>query len=968
MSGPVARNQGRPVRPQRDRSGAPTSWLVGLALVFVLVTIGTPLLGLRAFSAADLMSSFAPWHSDVATGAAVSQACVGDTVDSVLPTRTEAARRFRAGDYPLWNPWLSGGTTLDATPDPGSFSPVALPYLVLPAWLAPGYVKLLEMAVSIGFGFLFLRRLGLSRAAGVLGGLIYTSSGFMVVWTNWPQTNVAAFLPALFWALERLVQLRTVRSALPIALVVAAMLLGGFPAVTGYALYAGAPYLLLRLLWQERRRMSGVVRPLAGAGGALALGVALPAVQLLPFLHRLGELGLDYRKNTSAAHLPIRTLVTAAVPNAFGGCPAGNYFGPLNQIEVSAYVGSAALVLVVVALLTRLPAGLPAGVRGFMLGGTVVTVVLGWVGGPALALAQRLPVFSNNYVGRIRVLLGFFLAVLAAIGYEALVRRVRPTRPRLYLAAAGWVLIAGVAAYAIVSVHADARGAGQSAYVDPQLLWAVLGGLIAVVAAAAAIFRPRLRRIALLILAATVTVQGAAFAKEFWPEISPSQFYPVTATHRFLAQNLGGDRFAADGQTMLPGTNTYYRLRSVGGHAFTEPQWKDLLNTVDPKAFLTPTYSTLHATPQIVDSPLLDILSVRYFLTAPETMPLGQLATTGVATGSVPVRSGTPLMVPLPAVPADRLRGVGVDLPTAVSVTDRFARVDVEVLGPDGSVLTRGSRRIFPSTPPGPFVVAVPQVASAAMASSARVTLHTGSTGARVGIDGAGRPIGTVIQAPDDRLRLVFADGTTIYRRIGSLPRVRWASSTVVIGDVKARLAALANGQIRPDAVVLNTPGPAASGRPASVHVQTDSDDGLTVRVQAAGAGYLVVADALLDGWEATVDGRRVQARPVDHALLGVPVPEGSHEVALRYSPPGLAKGTALSAVAVLVLAALWFVPLFRRGGRGSRPGDPRTSRAVGRRTGAPLRRRVRVRPEGGSDPEPLPVERLPRSTGSLHG
>ena len=42
---------------------------------------------------------------------------------------------------------------------------MSLPYFVMPLWLAPAYVELLEFVVAIGGMVLFLRRLGLSRGS-----------------------------------------------------------------------------------------------------------------------------------------------------------------------------------------------------------------------------------------------------------------------------------------------------------------------------------------------------------------------------------------------------------------------------------------------------------------------------------------------------------------------------------------------------------------------------------------------------------------------------------------------------------------------------------------------------------------------------------------------------------------------------------------------------------------------------------
>jgi uncharacterized membrane protein YfhO len=125
------------------------------------------------------------------------------------------------------------------------------------------------------------------------------------------------------------------------------------------------------------------------------------------------------------------------------------------------------------------------------------------------------------------------------------------------------------------------------------------------------------------------------------------------------------------------------------------------------------------------------------------------------------------------------------------------------------------------------------------------------------------------------------------------------------------------------DTVVLDRPGPAASGRPARVKVTDDGVDRIRVRVDAEGAGYLVVADALRDGWKATVDGREVELRNADHALVAVPVPAGRHTIAFDAAPRGWRAGIAISLIALLVLVALVAVGLTRRARRRRAAGAP---------------------------------------------
>jgi hypothetical protein len=922
---------------RRRRSGTRglDLWTLALAAAFVVVGIGLPLLGLKVFLGSDLLLTRPPWNATVPTGFRPQLPCVGDTVDYFMPGTRVFRGALADGDVAAWNPYAGGGAPLASVPTDAVLSPLSLPYFVLPLWMAPAFVKLLEMVVSIGGMVLFLRRVGVGRAGALLAGTVFTSSGFLVVWTNWPQTRVAAFVPALFWAIERVVQRRRLLDAVLVGVVVACMLLGGFPAVTGYALYAAGAYLLVRLVAERRRPAApavGTWRPtvtgLALGGLGVALGGALAAVQLLPFAGQLGTLNLEYREQTPDAHLPSFSLVTALVPSAYGTCDGGVYRGPMNPIEVIAFVGVTAALLAVVGVARRTGTDVRRGVRTFLVAGLAVVLVLGWIGGPLLAAAQQLPVFSNSSVGRIRVMFGFFAACLAGLGYDALVRRngQRPAPWRRAAAVAVWVVAGlGVGWVGMNSV----RYAEQRAALRPFASAAVLpaaAGLVALVLLGLAVSRrPAARRLALVALPALVLVESLAFVLPFWPRVDRSAFYPVTPTHRFLAEHLGSDRFDGAQLTLYPSTGQFYGLRSATGHSFLQPTWADLIRTVDPAAFASPTFTQFPARDlaATISSPVLDRLAVRYFATDPGAPLLGEAATLGgPARGTVTLADRQPVEV---RVPAQALRGAGPVLAAPVPrPLSGLARLEVTVLDASGRPLVSSSRRLRSGVPaPGAYPVAL---AGEDLPTSGRLTVRltlrargsTLSLAAR-----GGTPVLTVVRPRADGLRVAFADdGATVYQRLTSLPRIRWASATRVVPDPAARPAALARG-VPGDTVLLDGPGPAAEGRPARVSVGEDSGDRVRTTVDAGGAGYLVVADALQSGWSATVDGAPAELRHADHGLVAVAVPAGRHEVELAYTPPGWPVGQVVSVLALLAAAALAGLDVLGRRRRRAPPSTP---------------------------------------------
>ena len=74
---------------------------------------------------------------------------------------------------------------------------------------------------------------------------------------------------------------------------------------------------------------------------------------------------------------------------------------------------------------------------------------------------------------------------------------------------------------------------------------------------------------------------------------------------------------------------------------------------------------------------------------------------------------------------------------------------------------------------------------------------------------------------------------------------------------------------------------------------------------ESDGDGWLVVRSTYARGWRATLDGREVELRRADGRHRAVALPQGRHEVVLRYDPPGLRAGAAVTAASALALLLL---------------------------------------------------------------
>lgn len=912
-------------------------WL-GIA-AFVALTLGPSLLGLRTFVGIDLIRLSPPYAGAFPLDDPVQNIFVRDNVDSIMPAYEEFRQRLLAGDVASWLPSRSGGTPLAALPSLALFSPLSAPYWLLPTWLAAAYTQLLTLTVAIGGMGLFLRRLKCGWPAALLGGLAFASSGYMVAWVNWPQTRVGAFIPVLFWALERFLQLRTARASAPIALSVAGLLLGGFPAVAGLTLYAAAGYVLVRLV--AERRVCGLAASLRHgllAAAGVALGVGLCAVQLLPFAYYVSGLDLAYRDEQFFGITPLKYAVTAVFPQAW----FANVVGPgtpfnrdLNPVEINTHIGSVALVLIALALLRRSGVTRPRGARTYLALTCLIAIWLIFVQGPPADLIAQLPVFAGNAIGRLRSVLGFAAAALVGLGFDALIRTPRPTLRRRLEPVLMVTGLAGLLVLGFLVERSQVPVIGVQVRTDVLIACAAATLALGLVLAAAQ--WSTAARAARVVLPLLVAAQAVVAVQNFWPTGDPDLWYPVTDTHRFLTAHTDGYRVAPVADVLFPSSTDVYGLDSIGGHSFLAPTWLDVLQDIDPSTLATPTIAALDARrPEYAGAPGLDRLAARWYVSADFLPVPGTTSRVNRSDGgTVSVAPGTQVSTTIDPTP---LRGIGIPVRAAQAPFDAGSRFAVTLTDATGAVVASGQRpvlrpRATPPRLPLPVELYLPLAAEDQADRPGPWTVTVGFDGGP-GVELAaakGEPELVLVAPADDGLRLVqVADGVAIYERLTALPRIRWASSAQVLTDRERRAAYVAGTRYPDDTVVLSEPGPATDGQPADIEVLEDSGDTIRVAVDAAGAGYLVVADALQAGWSAEVDGEPAPLVDAEHAGVAVHVPGGRHDLVLSYTPDGRAIGAWLSAASAVLLVLLSLSPYWpmRRGrpirpaGSRSRPGD----------------------------------------------
>jgi hypothetical protein len=375
-----------------------------------------------------------------------------------LPVRYLYQQALQAGDTVLWTPSIFSGLYLHGEGQVGMFHPFhQLLYRLLPLGTAFNLELVASYPLAFAGTFWFLRRLRFSHAAALFGAMLFAFSGFNLLHHH--HVNMVAIVAHMPWLLAAadVLIVEEQRRARTLAFAAMAVIIGsgfllGFPQAVWWNALALAAFGLFRAA--ETRRW----RRLLPCGGAVALGVLLGGIQLLPSAATVGQsvrMGLS-REFALTYSLHPANLIQLWSPYFFarGAHSVGDY---MWFHEFGIYSGAILPVALVWVWIRRhaLPErrALIATLTAFA--GVMLVLALGRYGGLAVLLTHVPVLQSLRAPVRYVVLMQFALAILAAVTMDDLLaiaegRSMASARP----ATAVWIPTAlGVATTVALNGH-----------------------------------------------------------------------------------------------------------------------------------------------------------------------------------------------------------------------------------------------------------------------------------------------------------------------------------------------------------------------------------------------------------------------------------------------------------------------------------------------------------------------------------
>ena len=341
---------------------------------------------------------------------------------------------LKAGELPLWNPYIFCGQPLFASLQTAILYPPNLLLLLLPIDFAFNLTIILHFLLAGWFIYLLTRELGGSRMAGVLAAVSFSFGGFLLSVHNVLSTlQSIIWVPLIFFFILRAVKKRSWSYGLLTAFSVLIQFLGGGieiflltqAAVVGIGLF---PRMLVKEMeiapWQWRLQIFSII---------YLLFLGLGAVQIFPFLEMvrlsIRNIGFSFYEATRWS-LNWKELIYIFLPDFFWR-GAKFYYEDQNWLK-SIYLGIIPLVLVFFYFTGK-------DRRRIWFGLLLLIPLL-------MALGRNTPLYKIlfayipglnkiHYPVKFYFLTNLFLCILTGLGWDALSQRFRdqPHKKMIFL-------------------------------------------------------------------------------------------------------------------------------------------------------------------------------------------------------------------------------------------------------------------------------------------------------------------------------------------------------------------------------------------------------------------------------------------------------------------------------------------------------------------------------------------------------
>lgn len=309
---------------------------------------------------------------------------------------------------PLWNRFSGIGYPLAADMESSAFFPLHLPsFFGLKYW---DLYLILRLFVAFAFLYLFLKEIGLRTISSLIGGFLYSFTGYFIYYINNFGLNVDMLLPAGLFLGTRFLKNPTRFNWLLIIMIFFLILNGGNPqpAILGILLIDS--YLIFRIFTSNKKKVNWLFNILF----INALSLGLSSFNYLIFLELYKNSWTIHPPGLALKHMDLIALSNFVFPYLIGYL-RGDTFNNILSTRIVPYFGVVATWLALNSLASRKHRNLVSFFFIFSL-----IWILKLIGLSIFDPFLKLPIVTNIWFNKYTATLFLSMSILSSIGAETI--------------------------------------------------------------------------------------------------------------------------------------------------------------------------------------------------------------------------------------------------------------------------------------------------------------------------------------------------------------------------------------------------------------------------------------------------------------------------------------------------------------------------------------------------------------------
>lgn len=553
------------------------------------------------------------YAKDYPNGIPYKNFLITDPVRQQYPWKNLSIGLESEKQFPLWNPYEMAGKPLLANFQSGAFYPLNLLFFLKPFYIAWSIYIILGTFLSTLFAYLFIRNLGLKKPSSLLGALVFSFSGFSIVWLEWGNiTHTILWLPLILLSVDKLLSnKKMLKWCFVLIISLSSSLFAGHLQLFFYVFSLSFFYFIFK--WFESgKNMKKFIAFLA----CVFVFLLVTSLQWLPTLKFISQSARAIDQSNwlkDGWFIPWQNLIQFISPDFFGNPATLNYWGIFNYGEFVGYVGIFPLVLSLFALFFVRQSKV-------LFFGSVLFISL-FFSYPTffskVPYILNVPLISTAQPTRLNFITDFSLAILSAIGMEQILKNRKGALYVLGVLAlvviSLWVFVIKVPTSLILTK--ENLAIAKNNLIFPTLIFFLSFGSIFI-----NFISKKVKRLEILwvFIIAISVLDLFRFGWKFTPFTNKEYLYPQTSLLSFVKSNIGNYRImSVDPRIMAPNFYTIYKIPTVDGYdpLYLENYADIIVASERSESNINPPFGFDRIiTPHNFESNIIDLLGVKYIL------------------------------------------------------------------------------------------------------------------------------------------------------------------------------------------------------------------------------------------------------------------------------------------------------------------------------------------------------------------